>query len=605
MAMTLVPAALPSSLDSSIIKVEGERLLLLRTEPVPSRSISPFFHYRPCTQVTFWSCLRICISMTALQKQRIRTLFVLLFLNILYSHSSYPSRPFIFAAAEEYVPIVLPPTSSILDSPDSPGLNPPPPPLHSDPHSVLPVASRIPSLYPPGSFDHSTRKAPVPSIPPKSHASNKPTYSPSSVQNPKEPQPATNSPPESSEPPTGNRAANALGLVHVPLKVSCEILRRFYNSTGGVSWSNQDGWQYVDSATDFVPGQGSNRRWFHAAQRARNWSKKRTLEKPLTRRSSGDNKRSRDRDNDHDNDHDDHGHDTEEGPDRRPPNHDAPSVDHVPSPRPQQPPSAASKKPEAPALLPSTADNHRPRPSGPDPNENYLPIGSDPSIGPATTPAMDLDPNNCCGWYGVVCIGPDGTLPPPWPPYDEDLIASRVGNPSGPPPSFSGPSSGKNVNPLGQSSPSSGAVAFVVGSLSAPVPAFGKRRADASPTRQKRFVPYYNYHDRNQQHHGKDGSRGGKNPGHQKAPVKGGANNQHLPDDGNNERGRPLDDPEEDEDEDEKHRHGPPPPLFSETPSREPIKKVDDPVYEDEDPLHTLPTPSQRPLIDDWYIIEL
>ncbi|KAG9064985.1 hypothetical protein KI688_002304 [Linnemannia hyalina] len=46
---------------------------------------------------------------------------------------------------------------------------------------------------------------------------------------------------------TRNRAAIALNLVHIPLKTSCEILRKFYNSSGGDSWSNQDGWQYVDS----------------------------------------------------------------------------------------------------------------------------------------------------------------------------------------------------------------------------------------------------------------------------------------------------------------------------------------------------------------------
>ncbi|GJJ75118.1 hypothetical protein EMPS_07476 [Entomortierella parvispora] len=529
--------------------------------------------------------------MVALQRRYTRTLGILLFLHTLHWHPKDPSRSIFFAAAEESTPIVLPPSSSILDSPDSPSDDQPLPPIHGESSSILlPLASRIPSLYPPGSLDHSNHKAPVPSNPPKSGASRKTTHIPSSTQSPTRSHPATSGPTENPVRTTRNKAASALGLVHVPLKVSCEILRRLYNSTGGISWSNQDGWQYVDSATESIPGQG-NRGRSYMSQNQRN-RKKRTPVMAPTRRTFGESKRIRDRDNDHD---------AEEGPDRRPPDHDAPSIDHVPSPQPQSPSSTSPQKPESPAVLPPLTDNRRPRPSGPDLNDNYYPIGSDPSIGPAPTPMMDMDPNNCCAWYGVVCIGPDGTLPPPWPPYDEDLVASRVGNPISPP-----LTAGQSANPAGQNPSTSGGPGqntgpFVVGPLSPSVPAFGKRSAYAPLSRKKRAAPYYNYHDRNQQHHGKDGRN--KNPGHPKSPIKGGANNQHLPDDGNNEGGKPLADP--DEDEDEKHAYGSRPPLSPSAPSGKPIDVEESPDYEYQDPLHPPPTTWQRPLMDDWYIIEL
>ncbi|KAG0225487.1 hypothetical protein BGW41_004690 [Actinomortierella wolfii] len=39
-------------------------------------------------------------------------------------------------------------------------------------------------------------------------------------------------------------------------------------------------------------------------------------------------------------------------------------------------------------------------------------------------PATTLDPSNCCGWHGVICVGPDGNMPPSWPPYDDDYDPS-------------------------------------------------------------------------------------------------------------------------------------------------------------------------------------
>ncbi|KAF9313016.1 hypothetical protein BG003_005680 [Podila horticola] len=87
---------------------------------------------------------------------------------------------------------------------------------------------------------------------------------------------------------------------------------------------------------------------------------------------------------------------------------------------------------------------------------------------PGTNPSTELDVDNCCGWYGVVCIGPDGKFPPHWPPYDEDLISSRFAT----------------SDPV---------------LSTAPLEYFNKRK-----------VPYYSYHDRQWRHHHPDGNRGGR-----------------------------------------------------------------------------------------------
>ncbi|KAK3821248.1 MAG: hypothetical protein J3Q66DRAFT_426254 [Benniella sp.] len=168
-----------------------------------------------------------------------------------------------------------------------------------------------------------------------------------------------------------NKAAASLKLIHVPLKVFCDILRRFYNSTGGVNRSNQDGWQYIDSP----------------------WRLLKAIPVP-----------------------------------------------GLPGPCNVQVSSSVGSD--------SVADG------GPDPYREVL-----------FNPPTSLDPNNCCEWYGVVCIGLDGVIPPPWPPYDDDLVGSRV------------------------STPRSGEVLSL------------RKRSTAA-------VPYHDFHDQNHHRYSKDSGHG-------------------------------------------------------------------------------------------------
>ncbi|KAG0323715.1 hypothetical protein BGZ99_002554, partial [Dissophora globulifera] len=156
-----------------------------------------------------------------------------------------------------------------------------------------------------------------------------------------------------------NKAAASLKLVHVPLKVSCEILRQFYNKTGGYNWSNQDGWQFVDSVS--VPPVN-----------------------PPTIVAGGA---------------------AYLAPDGNLPG---------PPPLGKSLPSPVLQSVAAPT---SVAGYN----SATDP-----PVGSPINPPSPYPPTTNLDPNNCCGWYGVVCIGPDGVIPPPWTPYDDDLVSNRV-----------------------------------------------------------------------------------------------------------------------------------------------------------------------------------
>ncbi|KAG0262159.1 hypothetical protein BG011_000279 [Mortierella polycephala] len=192
-----------------------------------------------------------------------------------------------------------------------------------------------------------------------------------------------------------NRAAFDLQLVHVPLKRSCEILRQLYNSTGGNYWSNQDGWQYVDSVT-IPPSRGSNGRSSNGIRRSYDSDehKRRSDEgdddkndggRKRGKNSSTDNRQSQDRDRD------------ELGDDEKISSFGS---SYTPS-------SMGSKLTPYSSLAPL-----------------YPPVGDTTDDLPG--PVGILDPDNCCGWYGVVCIGPDGVIPPPWPPYDDDLITSSA-----------------------------------------------------------------------------------------------------------------------------------------------------------------------------------
>lgn len=229
--------------------------------------------------------------------------------------------------------------------------------------------------------------------------------------------------------PYHNKAAELLKLTHVPLKTSCQILRTFYNMTQGSNWSNQDGWQYVDSVA--IPGPQPGRPPF-GRHRNSNVKVSRRQAQPSTESDSRPFRAS------------------------TLPND---KMDDV----------SSSSGPET---HPDTHPDTMPRP--PEGDNDDRPGGirgsgsGDLSSMPGTNPSTELDVDNCCGWYGVVCIGPDGKFPPHWPPYDEDLISSRFAT----------------SDPV---------------LSTAPLEYFNKRK-----------VPYYSYHDRQWRHHHPDGNRGGR-----------------------------------------------------------------------------------------------
>ncbi|KAF9427119.1 hypothetical protein BGZ94_005457, partial [Podila epigama] len=222
-----------------------------------------------------------------------------------------------------------------------------------------------------------------------------------------------------------NLAAETLKLVQVPLKTSCEILRAFYNLTHGTNWSNQDGWQYVDSVT--IPGRRGGR--VHRGHlTTRDTHHEPSSPSPLLFEEAAIPI---------DSDNDNSAQSME----------DSEALSSM---------SKASIKGRAddggPETHPDTHPDTMPRPPEDDSNDggggHHSHNGrNSPGKGdggrirgggggagdygmPGTNPSTELDIDNCCGWYGVVCIGPDGEFPPHWPPYDEDLISSRVSAPS-------------------------------------------------------------------------------------------------------------------------------------------------------------------------------
>ncbi|KAF9965929.1 hypothetical protein BGZ70_003751 [Mortierella alpina] len=257
--------------------------------------------------------------------------------------------------------------------------------------------------------------------------------------------------------------------------------------TGGIDWSNQDGWQYVDSVT--IPAGPQAPRYNH-------WDTESTasVKSRVDKRSNGNG--------------------------------------HVKLAPPKPPPPSTSYKlppPAGPVSSPSMDDG---------------PIDSLPV--PTTNPATNMDPNNCCGWYGVVCIGPDGIIPPPWPPYDDDLITSRVSLP------------GYGAEPSGAEGQH--------GSL---------RKRDLPPG-----SPFYNYHNRNPHRGGGSGHDHGSG-----SRGTGGKDNRRHPDKDNDDGASADGDGYHDDDDHDDDYDGPlPPPIAPPTTTR----------------------PGGRgQQIDDWYIIEL
>ncbi|KAF9296322.1 hypothetical protein BGZ88_000113 [Linnemannia elongata] len=400
-------------------------------------------------------------------------------------------------------PLVLPPSSPITEpntsEPDGPDL---PPAIQP---SSLPLPPTQPEALPP----------PLP--PPPSHLT--PiisTHSPAS-------QPTTSTtarsqtkptPTKTTETPTAkqkedekprNRAAITLNLVHVPLKTSCEILRKFYNSSGGVNWSNQDGWQYVDSVRIPI---SSPRGQFRGDDN-------RVMPGSDLRRRTQRSGFKRDK--------------------YPPPENSDDDNDFVP-PLPQRP---TKKSP------PSTSSRQSP------PAYDY--DDSDPLQGSLFNPSPTLDPDNCCGWFGVVCIGPDGVVPPPWPPYDEDLVSSR----------------------------------YTVATATTHRPR--TEQQDQVPHLSKRIPPPYYHHDRNP-HRGGHGRHGGH--GH----STGGTDNRHQPNDDNNENGQSPDEGYNDNGQN-------PDDGYNDDGHDE-----DDDIYDDHGDLrtHNPVKPGPRGHVkDDWYIIEL
>ncbi|KAF9193380.1 hypothetical protein BGZ51_003431 [Haplosporangium sp. Z 767] len=218
-------------------------------------------------------------------------------------------------------------------------------------------------------------------------------------------------------------AAFDLKLAHVPLKRSCEILRQLYNSTGGNYWSNQEGWQYADNVT-IPPSRGSNGRSYDSDKHKRRSDggddDKNGGDKKWVKNSSSYNRQSRDRNK----------LDDDEGISSF-----GSSYHHS---------SVGSKSTSYSSLATLYPPAH----------------GTTDNL---SGPVGILDPDNCCGWYGVVCISPDGVIPPPWPPYDDDLITSRA---------------------------------------SVPPPPGGSLKPDRKSKRDALPLPYFNYQGWNQQHHG-------------------------------------------------------------------------------------------------------
>lgn len=407
--------------------------------------------------------------------------------------------------AEE--PLVQPPSSPSTGpntpEPESPDLTPaiqlpslplspsqpqPPPPLPPPPSYMTPSVSS----FTPTSKPTITATSQSQTTPTSSKSAETPTPKPKEDERPQ------------------NRAAIALNLIHVPLKTSCEILRKFYNSSGGVNWSNQDGWQYVDSVripTSSPRGQfrGDDGRSMAGAHLRRH-----------DRRSDIKSDKYPPPNNNNDNDDD---------------NDVSPQLPRPPTKKP--PPS-------------SPLDHRLGNPgSGPQPPQSPPPYDyddSDPLQGSLFNPSPTLDPDNCCGWFGVVCIGPDGVVPPPWPPYDEDLVSNR----------------------------------FTVATATSAHPPRLRSR-DLPPHLNKRFPPPYYHHDRNP-HRGGHGRHGGHGHG------TGGEDNRHQPDEDNSENGQYPDESyidDEEDDGDDYENHGDP--------------RIHEPIK-----------PGPRGHVkDDWYIIEL
>ncbi|KAF9114235.1 hypothetical protein BGX27_011361 [Mortierella sp. AM989] len=360
-----------------------------------------------------------------------------------------------------YGPIILPPSSidpdqiqpDVIVPPSSSTLTP-------EPSQSDPILAPSPTLS-------STPLPLTPLIPPQRTTSplstplhsSSPYHSSSTIQVAK-PTPSKHAP--------YNRAAANLKLVHVPLKVSCDILRQFYNSTGGTNWSNQDGWQYVDSVTipQFTP------RTSGGALSGGNSS---DLARMVSKRDYHKRKHSVDRDDDSFID---------------PPL----TATHL---------SLRSATEGSSSLLSPLVNG----PAGSAASEDKTsPIDDAVSVD-------NLDPDNCCGWYGVVCIGPDGVIPAPWPPYDDDLISST-------------------------SSTRSSVTARDLRSQERHHALWIEKRGTSGS--------YYNYHDRNQHHHSKDDGDGSSDGDSRGTGV---SDNQHQLDGGNNEGGRLSDDPDSGKDQ--------------------------------------------------------
>lgn len=404
--------------------------------------------------------------------------------------------------AEE--PLVQPPSSPITEpntsEPESPDL---PPTIQPSSLPLLPSQPQElpPPLPPPPSHLTLTISAHSPASQPTTSTT---AHSQTKTTPAKNAETSTAKQKEDEKP--RNRVAIALNLVHIPLKTSCEILRKFYNSSGGVNWSNQDGWQYVDSVripTSSPRGQfrGDDNRVMPGADLRR-------------RAQRSDSKR--DKYTPPDNIDDD--------------NDFAPQLHQPPTKK--FPPSASSDLSQGNPV--SVSQSHQSPPS-------YDYDDSDPLQGLLFNPSPTVDPDNCCGWFGVVCIGPDGVVPPPWPPYDEDLVSSR----------------------------------YTVATVTAQHPRAEQR--DQVPHLSKRIPPPYYHHDRNP--HRGHGRHGGHGLG------TGSADNRHQPDDDNNENGQNPDGgyigDGHDEDDDSYDDHGDP--------------RIHNPVKPG----------LRGNAKDDWYIIEL
>lgn len=379
-------------------------------------------------------------------------------------------------------PLVQPPSSSITEpntwEPQSPDLSPviELPPLSlppSQPQAPPPPLPPPPShLTPPTSSHTLTSKSTITTT---VSSQTTPTRSKSTE---------TPTPKQKEDKRPRNRAAIALNLIHVPLKTSCEILRKFYNSSGGVNWNNQDGWQYVDSVRIPTSSPRSQSRGDDS----------RSMQGADLRRRDRRSDTKRDKYLPPNNNNDD-GDDSDSSP-------------QVPQTPTKKPPPSSSSDPRLGKQVPVSQSPQSP------PAHDY--DDSDPLQGSLFNPSPTLDPDNCCGWFGVVCIGPDGVVPPPWPPYDEDLLSSH----------------------------------FTAAAATAHPPRLGR---DLPPHLGKRLPPPYYHHDHNP-HRGGHGRHRGIEHG------TGGEDNRHQPDDENNENGQHpdesyIDDEADDGDNTDDHGH--------------------------------------------------